>query len=116
MDCHKLVDVPIYHPLRYHSKLIPGHDRPQQWQHVWVSKSFPSYDFLAEPLQRLSHSVSQHAQGYNSPLVAHVSNIQRTVVVAWAQNLDRDLPATMFTLPHVPKPTTVHWDTHWIPV
>ena len=49
-------------------------------------------------------------------LYAHVINIPRAIIVAWSQNLDRDLPPTMFTFPHIPKPATVHWATHWIPV
>ena len=48
---HKLDDVPILHPLRYHPQLIIRRCRTNQWQHVRMAKGLPSENLLAEPLR-----------------------------------------------------------------
>ena len=47
----KLIDAPIYHPLRYHCKMVLNHCHPQQWQQIWMGKGFPCHGFPAESLQ-----------------------------------------------------------------
>lgn len=47
-----LADGSIYHPLRYHRKLVVVHRHSYQWHHVRVTKVFPCHDLLAELLQQ----------------------------------------------------------------
>jgi len=65
---HKLVDVPIFHPVRNHRESILGNRHTQQWQHVRVMKVLPSYYFLTEPLYGI-WSVRRHAQAEGGPLL-----------------------------------------------
>lgn len=47
---YKSIDVPAWHPFRHHCKLRFGHNYPYQRQHVWMMKSIPQNELLAEPL------------------------------------------------------------------
>ena len=58
------------------------------------------------------HAQLASAQGNLSPPVTHLGNIPRTTMAVRLENLDRDPPATIFTLPHVPKPAAVQRDAH----
>jgi hypothetical protein len=52
MSLDELVDVPIYHPLRYHREMVGANCHTQQWQHVWMAKGPPCHNLLAEPLHQ----------------------------------------------------------------
>ena len=110
---HKLIDVSVCHPLRYHSESTLSHYYPQQRQHVRMPKGSPSYDLFAEPLQTPC-SVSRCLQEDKRPPMTYVSHTLGAIATACPQNLDRDLPVTMPMLRHVREPTATHYDTNWI--
>ena len=50
----ELVDVPVGHPLRCHRELVIAHSYSQQWQHISMTKGFPSHNLLAKFLQEIT--------------------------------------------------------------
>jgi hypothetical protein len=68
MRLDELVDVPIYHPLRYHYELVITHCHSQQWQHIRMVKGFPHHNLFAEPLHRsVSSSTCMFRELYKQP-------------------------------------------------
>lgn len=53
----KFIDVPICHPLRRHREVVGTHYNSQQWQNVWMAKSLPGHNLLAEPLRWLASAI-----------------------------------------------------------
>ena len=51
MRNYKVINVPMTHPLRYQCEAIASHRHSQQRVHVWVTKTSPHHDFLAESLR-----------------------------------------------------------------
>ena len=47
---HKLVDIPVVHPLRHHCELGLRHYHTHERQHVWMSEGLPRHELLAELL------------------------------------------------------------------
>ena len=47
--------------------------------------------------------------------MTHVDHLWRAVVFVWPENLDGDLPAAMFMLRYVRKPTVAQYHTYRIP-
>jgi len=59
---HKLVDVTMCHPFRYHHKLILSYCHTQEWHHIWMAESPPSNNLPTEPLRgvvRFERTTSQ---------------------------------------------------------
>ena len=48
---HKLFNVALPHPLRYHYEPILGHGHAQQSEDVWMAEGPPCRDLPAEPLR-----------------------------------------------------------------
>ena len=55
----ELINIPIHHPLRYHCKLSFIRRDTQKRQDIWMGKSAPCHNLLAESLHR-SESTSQY--------------------------------------------------------
>ena len=105
---NEFVDVPFYHPLRYHRELVVTHCRTQQWQHVRMTKGFPRHNLLAEPLHRLVSSPTRVIRKVvQTPRACNFPEIAGRV---YPQNLDRDLATLVIAHPHVREPATVQRD------
>ena len=55
----ELVNIAIHHPFRYHCKLGFIRRNTQKRQDIWMAKSAPCHNLLAEPLHG-SESTSQY--------------------------------------------------------
>jgi len=53
MCLDKIVDISIRHPVGYHRKPSLGHRHSDKRQDIWMTKGFPCYDLLAEPLRKV---------------------------------------------------------------
>jgi hypothetical protein len=108
MGLDELVDVPIYHPLRYHRELVGVHCHTQQWQHVRMAKSFPRHNFLAEFLHQ---SISSPTRVIREAVqITHACNFLEIAGRVYPQNLDRDLATLVIAHPHVREPAAVQRD------
>jgi hypothetical protein len=108
MCLHEVIDVSMYHPLRYHRKLSFGHCHPYQWQHVLMQQNLPRHDLLAEPLYKAS---SAHRRIKGELPATHASYLLQVTVCVRSQNFYRNVPTTMYPLPHIRKPTPVQGHT-----
>ena len=104
VSLHKLVDIPVLHPLRHHHKPIVGHCHTQQRQYVQVTNPLPSHNLFAEPLFR-----RQRIRGIRTKPATYPSNLLKVVFGGYPQNIDGNLPATVNTFPYVGKFTIAQW-------
>lgn len=51
MCLREVIDIPIYHPVRYHGEVALGHHNSSEWQDVWVLEGLPHNNLLAELLR-----------------------------------------------------------------
>ena len=70
---------------------------------------------VTNSLQNLCMSQSAHRNavlrmGTWGP-VTHMGNLSQVFACVYLQDLDRDLLSLIFAFLHIPKPTTIHWDS-----
>ena len=107
MSFDELVDISVYHPLRYHRESVTPHCDSQQQKHVRVLKRSPCHDFFAEPLRIHKHGEFLVCVVGKFWAVTHIYNLIKVARRIYSQNLDRDLTALILAHPNIGEPTAV---------
>ena len=74
----ELIDISILHPFRYHHELGFIHGSTQKRQHIWMVKSAPCDNLLAESLQGVG--VSRSAYHFSETLQTHARDLVNVAI------------------------------------
>ena len=108
-----LPNIPVWHPLGHHGEFIPYYGHPKERQCIWMLDGFPCYDLPPEPLPTAWWIRRTHKDiGWSK--MAHLRDFL-SAEATWGQNLDCNLPTTIFTFRNGPMSTPTLWIAQCVP-